>query len=400
MRILLTVTDGPHKGQEFAFDRHDTFLVGRSRHAHFQLRAKDKYFSRVHFMMEVNPPECRLIDMGSHNGTFVNGAQVLTADLKDGDQIRAGHTVLRVQVLGGTPSGEMLATVAIPAPRAGDDTLPAIPGFVLERELGRGAMGRTYLGRRMGGPTLFAIKVVRPTFAGSQAQIDDFLRAARVLTQLDHPHIVRLAEVGSCPTGFYFVSEFFPGHNLAEIIQRDGPLSIERAVRWASQMLQALSHAHASHLIHRDIKPTNVIVAAVDGKEVVKLADYGIARAYQSAPFSGLSVIAALVNLASFLPPELLFNFQEVNPLADQYSVAAVLYHLLTGAPVHDPPREERKRYTSLLRRQYVPLRDHRPDIPAALADVIHKALSRTPGHRFADIADFRHALIRAGRGE
>src|ERR1700690_4176276 len=98
MRIILTVIAGPHKGLEFSFDKHDTFLVGRSKHAHFQLLSKDKYFSRIHFMMEVNPPECRLIDMGSHNGTYVNGELVLAVDLKDGDQIRAGHTILRVNV--------------------------------------------------------------------------------------------------------------------------------------------------------------------------------------------------------------------------------------------------------------------------------------------------------------
>src|SRR3982751_5854146 len=99
MRVILTVIAGPHKGLEFSFDRHDTFLVGRSQHAHFQLPAKDKFFSRIHFMVEVNPPECRLIDMGSHNGTYVNGAKVLAADLKADDQIRAGHTILRVKVM-------------------------------------------------------------------------------------------------------------------------------------------------------------------------------------------------------------------------------------------------------------------------------------------------------------
>ena len=98
MRIILTVIAGPHEGKEFTFDRSDTFLVGRSKHAHFQLRSKDKYFSRIHFMMEVNPPECRLIDMGSHNGIYLNGERVLTADLKDGDLIRAGHTTLRMNV--------------------------------------------------------------------------------------------------------------------------------------------------------------------------------------------------------------------------------------------------------------------------------------------------------------
>src|SRR3954453_714719 len=99
MRITLKVTAGPHTGQEFSFDRHDTFLVGRSRHAHFQLPIKDRYFSRVHFMVEVNPPQCRLMDMGSHNGTYVNDQKVRTIELHDGDKIQAGRTVLRVAVV-------------------------------------------------------------------------------------------------------------------------------------------------------------------------------------------------------------------------------------------------------------------------------------------------------------
>src|SRR5437763_14686188 len=96
MRIPLTVVDGPHKGQQFTVSGHDTFLVGRSRRAHFQLPAKDKYFSRVHFLIEVNPPRCRIMDMGSRNGTHLNGKKVDTSDLNDGDQIRAGHTILRI----------------------------------------------------------------------------------------------------------------------------------------------------------------------------------------------------------------------------------------------------------------------------------------------------------------
>src|SRR5438270_8084565 len=114
MRITLTVIAGPHKGREFSFARHDTFLVGRSRHAHFQLPIKDKYFSRVHFMVEVNPPQCRLIDMGSHNGTYINGAKLLYADLHDGDQIRAGHTILKLSVHPDGSASEMRTA----APRA------------------------------------------------------------------------------------------------------------------------------------------------------------------------------------------------------------------------------------------------------------------------------------------
>jgi serine/threonine-protein kinase len=396
MRIVLTVTAGPHKGLEFSFDRHDTFLVGRSKHAHFQLPAKDKYFSRIHFMMEVNPPECRLIDMGSHNGTYVNGEKTLVADLKDGDHIRAGHTILRVRVLGAARSDEPSTTSFIPETAISSRSLPLIQGYTLERELGRGAVGMTYLGQRTHDKTLCAVKVVRPTFQGSPQQVGDFLNMARLLGQLDHPHLARLREVGECASGFYFASEFVPGSNAAAILKRDGRLTVERTVRWAAQLLEGLQYAHARHTMHRDIKPTNVIVIENQGKEIAKLADFGYARVYQTAPFSGLSLTTGLLELASFIPPEILFSFQEANPLADQYSLAAVMYHLLTAAPVLDLQREGQRRYSSLLRAQHIPIRDLRADVPPALADVIHKGLARTPGQRFADVDAFRKALLQA----
>ena len=163
--LVLTVTEGPHQGQTFTFTGHDTFLVGRSKHVHFQLPLKDKYFSRIHFMIEVNLPFCRLNDMRSHNGTFVNGQQVQSVDLHHGDRIRAGHTVLTVSLphppepekekTAGVVPGEMPTVTLSPEPRtcswvpkddleADATPPPAIPGYEIVRELGRGAMGIVY----------------------------------------------------------------------------------------------------------------------------------------------------------------------------------------------------------------------------------------------------------------
>src|SRR5438270_6561043 len=97
MRITLQVTEGPHQGQVFSFDEHSTFIVGRSKRANLRLSPRDKYFSRIHFLVEVNPPHCRVMDLGSRNGTHVNGQRVQTRDLQDGDLIKAGHTVFRVR---------------------------------------------------------------------------------------------------------------------------------------------------------------------------------------------------------------------------------------------------------------------------------------------------------------
>ena len=108
---------------------------------------------------------------------------------------------------------------------------------------------------------------------------------------------------------------------------------------------------------------------------------------------------AALLELAAFMPPEVLFNYQEINPRADQYSAAAVLYHLLTG-PALEPPGTIGSRYSSLLRRTYLPIRDRRDDVSAPLAEAIHTALSRSPEKRFADVSEFRQALLRAAQGD
>src|SRR5687767_4616199 len=93
MGITLTVTEGPHRGRVFSFGEHDTFIVGRSKRAHFRLVDKDEFFSRMHFLVEINPPSCRVMDMGSRNGTYVNGSRITSADLKDGDLIKGGHTI-------------------------------------------------------------------------------------------------------------------------------------------------------------------------------------------------------------------------------------------------------------------------------------------------------------------
>ncbi len=397
MRITLNVVEGPHKGLQFTFEKHDTFLVGRSKHAHFQLPAKDKYFSRIHFMLEVNPPACRLIDMGSHNGTCVNGAKVLASDLVDGDQIRAGHTLLQVQVHLAPHSQETISFHADSGSVSIDEpAIPVVPGYALLRELGQGSMGRVFLAQHLVEEAAFVVKYIRPPRQGTPSQLDEFVRAARPLLKLDHTHLVTLRDVGATLRGLYFVADHVDGRNAEQVVERDGPLAIRRAVRWTSQILQALKVAHDLHLVHRDIKPSNLLVGTEAGKEEVKLSDFGLARVYQAAPFSGLSITGDLARGAGYMPPELLFNYQEANPLGDQYSVAATLYYLLTGMQPLDQPKEEQRKLSTLLRRAHVPIRERRADVPAALGEAIGQALSRAPAQRFKDVAAFRRALIEA----
>lgn len=392
MRITLTVIDGPHVGLEFDFDRHDTFLVGRSQHAHFQLPLKDKYFSRIHFLMEVNPPHCRLVDLGSHNGTYVNGQQVFSCDLQDGDQIRAGHTILRLRLQPTSMDGvaeEDGGTVLTDQAPGG-----ALGEYQLLEEIGQGSMGKVYRAQRKDG-ALAALKVLVPNMPAGSVQVDNFLRQARALTSLEHPHIARLSEVGRHDRFLYFVSELVPGRDAAAILKEQGPLPIRRALRWIVHALAALAHGHARGQVHRDLKPGNLLVTEKEGKEVVKLSFYGLARVFQESQLSGLTMTGG-GGAVYFLPPEYIFHYQDSDPKGDQYAAAATLYTLLTDHWVYDLPEEMHLRFSMLLRQKPVPIRDRRPEVPEALAAVIHKALARNPAHRFPDVATFRKALVDA----
>src|SRR6187551_1212633 len=125
MLITLTVTSGPLNGRTFTFEGHDVFLVGRSPNAHARFPEDDPFFSRVHFLVEVNPPRCRLTDMGSRNGTFVNGHTVNVVELANGDEIRAGHT--RIVVKAERPAGPIPRFRTDAGETQADFGLPAVP---------------------------------------------------------------------------------------------------------------------------------------------------------------------------------------------------------------------------------------------------------------------------------
>jgi len=423
MLITFTVTTGPLAGRAFTFEGHDVFLVGRSPNAHCRFPEDDPYFSRVHFLIEVNPPRCRLTDMGSRNGTFVNGRKVEVVDLTSGDEIRAGHTRITVKVEGAPPRSrrdldapnETLADLDSPQQRSnpvagtplvneltGSAILPSgeprIPGYQLVRPIGRGNMGVVYLAYRESDGREVAIKTVLPMHAGNLQITERFLRESEALGKFNHPNIVSFYEVGEADGLLYFVMEYVSGTDVAKVLQERPRVEPRTAIRLAIQVLDALGHAHAKGLVHRDIKPANVLLADLpDGKRQVKLADFGLSRAYQASQISGLTHVGDLGGTPAYMPPEQITNYRQVTPAADQYSTAAMLYHMLTGQWVFDLPPMPAGLLT-IMNDDPVPLTERRPDLPAALGEVIHKALAKKPADRYQDVIAFRTALVPFGR--
>ncbi len=416
MNVTLTVTEGPHQGRSYTFREHDTFIVGRSKDAHFRLPLKDKYFSRFHFMVEVNPPFCRLMDMASTNGTFVNGRKVTTSDLNDGDVIKGGKTVVTVSLGDDDPREDSHPirdddpptapplhhpnAPPLDEPTSGPvtsdlpDKTPPIPRYRIERELGRGGMGVVYLAHREGDATPVALKTITPAVVHSKGTVGRFLREASVLRQLNHPNIVEFREIGQAGDRLYFAMEYVPGIDADGLLKGNrGPLPIPRAVGLVCQVLDGLTYAHARGFVHRDIKPKNILVESSAGHDRVKLADFGLARLYLSSPISGLTLMGEAGGTSAFMSPEQVTNFREAKPPADLYSTGATLYYLITGKKVYDFPPNANLQLLMVLQKDPIPILSRRVDIPPDLARVIHRSLARDPAARFPDAAAMRAAL-------
>lgn len=408
-RFVLTATEGPHRGRTFTFDEHDTFIVGRSKHAHCRLPAKDEYFSRLHFVLEVNPPVCRLMDMGSANGTFVNGHRVKTADLKHGDVIHAGLTVLvatvetevvsdpeaKTREYAVSPHDPPLAhdDVALEAMPAEESPAPQLGNFQVLRELGRGGMGKVYLALRLSDNSVVALKTILPAVRSGQVAVERFFREAEILRNLQHENIVSFREMGQAEGHLYFAMDFVPGIDAARLLKAEGPLPIARAVNLICQLLDALAFAHERGFVHRDVKPANLMVTSRSGLDTLKVVDFGLARVYHGSKLSGLTITGQIGGTQAFMAPEQITRFREVKPAADQYGTAASLYNLLTGEHVHDFGNSPRDWLSMIVQNDPVPIRTRRPEIPEALARVIHRALAREPAARFADVRSLQGAL-------
>jgi eukaryotic-like serine/threonine-protein kinase len=431
MQVILDVVHGPRKGAAFVFDRHDTFIVGRSPYVHCAM-PEDSALSRDHFLIEVNPPRCEVRDLGSTNGTFVNDTRVDRARLNPGDRISAGQSVFVVRYEGmetvEESSGSKTATIAVgpgrrltrcagcgvlapPGLEAAIDettswlcdlcrgdaatTPQPVPNYKVVRELGRGAMGVVYQARHVPTGRMVALKLIVPESAATRTAIDRFLREMSVVSQLKHPHIVEWLEQGMTRGQFWFTMEYVEGTNLEAIADLDrGRYPINQACRLASQILKGLAHAHSLGFVHRDIKPENILIGQSSAGSVAKISDFGLAKSFRGLGLSGLTFSGEMRGTIPFMPPEQMLDFKTVLPSADLYSTAATLYYLISGQYIYDQDTEGGgDLIRTLLEESPVPIRQRRPDVPPPLAAVLERGLARQPAERYPTADALRRAL-------
>jgi serine/threonine protein kinase len=195
-----------------------------------------------------------------------------------------------------------------------------------------------------------------------------------------------------------FIMEWVEGESCYDAVKRAGPFSPERVVALGCQLLEALAHAHLQGFIHRDVKPGNILLTTNEGREMLKLADFGLARTYQASAMSGLTICGQPGGTLGYMPPEQALDFRSARPAADQYSTAATLYFLLTGKMVYEASQAPAEMLARILTEEPLPLRQPPigPPLPGQFGPVFCRALCRDPQKRYPDVLAFRDALSRA----
>jgi DNA-binding beta-propeller fold protein YncE len=266
-------------------------------------------------------------------------------------------------------------------------TAPADPrlgsrlaGYRIQAPLGRGGMGMVYLAEQTGPHRQVALKLLLDPATASQTFRERFLRESELAAAIDHPNVLPVYDAGETDGVLWIAMRHVDGIDLAGLLARDGALAPEQALAIVGQVAGALDAAHARGLVHRDVKPANILLALESGAVAhAWLADFGLTKRVGGT--RGLTVSGQVLGTIDYVAPEQVEG-GPVNGLADQYSLACVLFECLTGqvpfrrdselavlwAHVHDPPPQ---------------LREYRADLPAALDEVIGRALAKEPGDRY-----------------
>jgi serine/threonine-protein kinase len=259
--------------------------------------------------------------------------------------------------------------------------------YSLERELGRGGMATVYLARDIQRGEPVAIKVMHPELA-SALDGKRFVREMGIAASLAHPLIVPLYDSGSAGGVRYYIMPYVEGESLYARLQRERRLSLQDALQITRDVAAGLGYAHSRGILHRDVKPENILLAG--GHALI--ADFGLARAIGAADYQKLTETGVIVGTLYYMSPEQLREDRDLDQRADIYSLGCIVYEILTGGPPYTG-RSLTEVATRILRASVPSVRRQRADVPPAVDQAIGRALSKSAAGRFATMEEFAAAL-------
>src|SRR5438093_2069009 len=263
--------------------------------------------------------------------------------------------------------------------------------YELSDRLGSGGMAEVHLGRRRVLGRTIAIKTLLTQFSSDPSFIARFRREAQSAASLNHPQIVRVYDTGSHDGTHYIVMEYIEGRTLRDIIREEGPLLPERAAEIAADVCAALSFAHQHGIVHRDVKPANIMLTKAGS---VKVTDFGIARAMTG---DTVTQTAAVLGTAQYFSPEQA-QAAPVDARSDIYSLGVVLYEMLTRQVPFTGSSPVAIAYKHVKEAPVLPSRLN-PDVPPALEAIVMKAMAKNPDNRYQSAQEMREDLLRALHG-
>lgn len=419
-KVTLTITKGKLQDKKFSFDSRTICIIGRAKNCNIQI-PDDKYhstISRYHCLLDINPPDIRIRDFGSRNGTDINGKcigkreknqtpsegaklNLSEYDLQDGDIIKLGNTIFKV-------SKERVVTETyiinneekfnkLPFARQNNQYSNSISirGYTIIKNIGSGGCGEVYLASHNKTGKSVAIKTLIPQLAVKPYMKEMFLREVENMKMLNHPNLVMIEDFGFSDGVFFFVMEYCNGGSVSDVIRQKGRLTIKEATDIILQILDGLNHAHTNlGLVHRDIKPGNIFLKVDDQKLVAKLGDYGLSKNFDLAGLSGQTATGTTMGTPLFMSRKQVLNFKYAKPDIDVWAVAASLYFMLTLKYPRD--LEGPEPMLAILTTQPLSIQERDSSISPSLAKLIDLALKDDSELNFQSALDFKQALIQA----
>ncbi len=412
--VKITITSGPHKGRTELWGK-GSYVVGRLANVNLPL-SYDLVVSPEHCSVEISNSGCRIRDLGSRAGLALNGKQIQNSQIANGDKLGIGMSELLFEFMSKNALTETIDfsptmgqnfEKAQKANRSRDNAgLLEIPDYSIVRKVGQGGMGIVYESIHSPSNSRVAIKTIVPAPGTSDKSIRFFQREMIVHSQLDHPNIVRFLESGQHAGQIYLAMEYVDSIDVVALTQSLNPndrLRIYCGI--IGQVLSALDYAHQKKLVHRDVKPQNILVSRDGDRWVAKLADFGLSKNFEQAGLSQMTADNELRGTPAFMPWEQIQNSRYAKPAVDIYATAATLFYFLTGrTPGHTDPSGRSQTVLSALIRQLLGAKQGETidaeaaaalrDLPKGIGDILNSALAYSPKDRFATAGAMRDALV------